>query len=177
MRSIFLILVACIVAGGAGYLAYRHFAQGGNQHLVTLPQGIRMNDLEGHAHTLDEWRGKLLLVNFWATWCGPCLHEIPELVKLQGQYAARGFQVVGPAVDDPDAVRGALAGLGIDYPVLITTEPEDMLKVMDTLDNSIGGLPFSLLVAPDGRIVKRQLGEFSFAELAALIEANLPKTP
>ncbi|MDB5987068.1 MAG: TlpA family protein disulfide reductase [Nevskia sp.] len=175
MRSILLIFVICAVAAAGGFLAYRHFAQPDDIAGKPLPAGIQMNDLDGKPHKLDDYRGKLLLINFWATWCGPCLHEIPELVKLQTQYGARGLQIVGPAVDDPDAVRAMLGTLGINYPVLVTTAPEDMIKTMEQLDNPVGGLPFSLLIGADGVIIKRQIGEFSAAELTQLVESQLPK--
>ena len=126
-------------------------------------------------HKLDEWHGKLLLLNFWATWCTPCLHEIPELVKLQKQYAARGLQIIGPAVDDPGAVRSMLGPLGINYPVLTGT-PDGMIDLMEKLGNGPGGLPFSVVVSPDGLLIDRHLGEFTPAELSKLIEQHLPES-
>ena len=174
MRTILLFLVICIVAAGGGFFAYRHFAHAGNVVGKPLPAGIQMNDLDGKPHALEEYRGKLLLLNFWATWCGPCLHEIPELVKLQTEFGPRGLQIVGPAVDDPDAVRGMLGTLGINYPVLITAEPATMIKTMEQLDNPVGGLPFSLLVGADGVIIRRQIGEFSAGELREMISTHLP---
>jgi thiol-disulfide isomerase/thioredoxin len=176
MRPILPVVVVCALAIGGGLFAYRHFApQGGDGAGKPLPTGIQMSDLDGHPHTLDEYRGKLLLINFWATWCGPCLHEIPQLAKLQTEFGARGLQIIGPAVDDPDAVRGMLATLAINYPVLVTKAPEEMIKTMDQLGNSVGGLPFSVLVGADGKIIKRQIGEFSAAELKELVESQLPK--
>ena len=115
----------------------------------------------------------MVILNFWATWCTPCLHEIPDLVKLQKQYAARGLQIVGPAVDDPDSVKSMLTPLGIDYPVL-TESPDVMIDLMEKLGNGPGGLPFSLLISPDGRIIRRQLGEFGTGELEGLVQKNLP---
>jgi thiol-disulfide isomerase/thioredoxin len=175
MRSIILIVIAGLIAAAAGYYFY-HYEHGAQSAVgEPLPAGLQpLSGLDGHPHDFEEWHGKLLLVNFWATWCTPCLHEIPDLVKLQKQYAARGLQIVGPAVDDPDAVRGMQGQLGIDYPVLTAT-PDAMIDVMEKLGNGPGGLPFSVLVGADGRILKRQLGEFPAGQLAQLIEAHLPQ--
>jgi thiol-disulfide isomerase/thioredoxin len=173
MRSIILIAVACIIAAAAGFGFYHYAHQGSRATSEPMPPGLKLNDLDGKPHTLDEWHGKLVLLNFWATWCTPCLHEIPDLVKLQKQYAARGLQIVGPAVDDPDSVKSMLTPLGIDYPVL-TESPDLMIDLMEKLGNGPGGLPFSLLVSPDGRIIRRQLGEFGSGELEGLIQKNLP---
>ncbi|GAC1635071.1 MAG: hypothetical protein NVS9B10_31180 [Nevskia sp.] len=144
--------------------------------LERLPAGLQFTDVDGKVHAVDEYRGKLLVINFWATWCGPCLHEIPALIKLQGDYGAKGFQLVGPAVDDPDEVRGQLKKLGFNYPVFVG-ESDAMLDLMTRLGNTSGALPFSVVVAPDGRILQRELGEFAPVELAGLIEETLAKKP
>jgi thiol-disulfide isomerase/thioredoxin len=172
MRSIFLIAVACVIAAGAGYGFYRYSHSTGPAD-EPLPPGLQLSGLDGHSHGFEEWHGKLLLVNFWATWCTPCLHEIPELVKLQKQYAAQGLQIVGPAVDDPDSVRSMLGPLGINYPVLTGT-PDAMIDLMEKLGNGPGGLPFSVLVSPEGRILDRQLGEFTPNQLSTLLQKHLP---
>ena len=139
-----------------------------------MPAGLKLADLDGRAFSLDDYKGKLLIVNFWATWCAPCLHEIPVLVKMQERYGAQGFQLVGPAVDDIEDARRAAPGLKFNYPVAVGT-PEAMLDLMTQLGNEQGGLPFSVLIGADGRVLERQLGEYSEVELAALIEKNLPR--
>jgi thiol-disulfide isomerase/thioredoxin len=177
MRSTLLIVVACVIAAAAGFGVYHYTRGGAGAEAVNqpLPQGVELTDLDGHSHGFQDWHGKLLLVNFWATWCTPCLHEIPELVKLQTQYAAQGLQVIGPAVDDPDSVRSMLKPLGINYPVLTGTT-DGMIDLMEKLGNGPGGLPFSVLVSPDGRIIERQLGEFTPAQLSELLGKHLPVT-
>jgi len=172
MRFTLLIIAAFIVATAAGYGFYRyeHPAPPADE---MLPAGLQLDGLDGHPHKFEEWRGKLLLVNFWATWCTPCLHEIPELVKLQRQYAAQGLQIVGPAVDDPDTVRSMLGPLGINYPVL-TGAPDAMIGLMEKLGNGPGGLPFSVVISADGHIVQRQIGEFTPHQLTEVVAGRLP---
>ncbi|MBX6420818.1 MAG: TlpA family protein disulfide reductase [Nevskia sp.] len=175
MRRVHFFIVAGLVAALAGYGAYRYAGQRGAPAIEQpLPADLQFTDLDGHAYRLDHWRGKLLLVNFWATWCTPCLHEIPQLVKLQKKFADRGLQIIGPAVDDPDSVRSMVRPLGIDYPVMTGT-PDDMIGIMEKLGNGPGGLPFSILVSPDGKILERRLGEFTPAELESLLRKYLPQ--
>lgn len=174
MRKTVLIVFACVVAAAAGFGVYKLVASGRAVD-EPLPPGLSFTDLDGREHRLDEWHGKLLLVNFWATWCTPCMHEIPELVKLQKQYGSRGLQIIGPAVDDPDAVRASLAALGIDYPVM-SGSVDNLTAMMEHLGNGVGALPFSIVVSPEGRLVGRHLGEFTPAELQALVDRHLPHT-
>lgn len=138
-----------------------------------LPPGLHLADLKGVNHPFTQWRGKLLLLNFWATWCAPCRAEIPLLIQMQQQYAARGLQIVGPAVDDPGLVAGALPRLGLDYPVLVG-DPDTLVKIMDQLGNGPGGLPFSVLISPKGMILERRVGAFDKDNLDQLIRAHLP---
>lgn len=187
-KSNLAIVAACVVALAAGVAVFllRPGAAPGADHAEPdigatpaaaneqVPAGIKLADLDGRAFTLDGYRGKLVIVNFWATWCAPCLHEIPVLVKMQERYGAKGFQLIGPAVDDIEEAKRAAPGLKFNYPVAVGT-PEDMLDLMTDLGNEQGGLPFSVVITPDGKILERQLGEYSEIELAALIEQNLPK--
>jgi len=187
---------ACVIAAAAGFGIY-HLQKPAQQATAaapapadnvtaaatpaaaqpeTAPLDVAFTDLDGKTHTLAEYKGKLVVVNFWATWCTPCLHEIPTLKKIQDDYGARGLQIVGPAVDDGDDVRKAAPGLAFNYPVF-TGAPEDMLDAMSRFGNSQGGLPFSVVIDGEGQIIARQLGEFSGVELAGLAEEHLPKQP
>ncbi|TAM11893.1 MAG: TlpA family protein disulfide reductase [Nevskiaceae bacterium] len=169
------VTVVVTVGGAFAWHEYAGHRPGAAATVSSAPLSadLRFTGLDGRTHTLGEWRGKLLLINFWATWCGPCREEIPFLTQAQQRYGAHGLQVIGPAVDDPAAVTREKATLGIGYPIMVGT-PESMMNLMETLGNERGGIPFSVLVAPDGRVLLRQLGEFKPAELEALIKHNLP---
>lgn len=177
MRRKLLAFLAVVALGVAATLLARHSYRpapagaDGRAAPGTLAADLRLPTLDGTERALSDWRGKLLLVNFWATWCTPCLHEIPMLVRFQQQYGDRGLQVIGPAVDDPDPVRTAVVPLRINYPVMIGDGAADG---MAALGDTLGALPYSVLISSDGEVLYRKHGEFSQEELQALVEKNLP---
>jgi len=177
MRNLVIGLVAAIIAAAAGYAAYRYWGPQNTSSLSgqSFPSMAGLTDLEGHPRTIKDWQGQLVLVNFWATWCGPCLKEIPDLAQAQDKYRDRGLQLIGPAVDDPENVKSMVASLKFNYPVLVDPSSDEMIKTMETLSNTVGGLPFSVLVGPDGKIIAEHLGPFTSEQLIALVEPNLPK--
>lgn len=134
---------------------------------------ITLRNLEGRDVALTEWKGKLLLVNFWATWCAPCRSEMPLLINAQKQYGARGLQIIGPALDDADSVKKMAADLKLNYPVMADYNSADAAMLL--LGNPEGGLPFSVLFDAQGRIVETMLGSLDAKELDALITAHLPQ--
>ncbi|WP_421793930.1 TlpA family protein disulfide reductase [Hydrocarboniphaga effusa] len=163
-----------VVAAAGGYGAYRYLASptvidepGGQAPAISLP------DLTGQPRTLAEFRGKLVLVNFWATWCTPCLKEIPMLIDMQTRFGEQGLQIVGPAMDTPEAVRNKAPQLGIPYPVLVGDA--EIVDAMQALGDTLGALPYSVLIDANGEIVFRKHGEFERDELEKLIESHLPK--
>ena len=121
----------------------------------TLP-GISLPDADGRVRQLTDWKGRPLLINFWATWCEPCRREIPLLRSLRHEHAAERLEVIGIAIDSPDAVRQYAAAGRIDYPVLIG-EQGGLAAAgafgMETV------LPFSVFADDTGRIVTLKVGE------------------
>ncbi len=120
-------------------------------------------NLRGEPISISRWNGDVVLLNFWATWCLPCRKEMPTLADLQGQYGERGFQVVGVAIDLPDAVAKFAASVGADYPQLIGRE--DAIAVADRYGNQYGALPYSVLMDRDGIVRFTKHGELSKEEL------------
>ena len=111
------------------------------------PQFAR-GDLQGHVFDLKALRGKIVLIDFWASWCPPCILEIPHLDKLQKQYGSRGFQVVGVAMDDSAATtKETMKKVPFDYPVV----PGD--AKFGNLYGGVLGLPLQYLVGADGKIL------------------------
>ena len=112
------------------------------------------------------WAGSPTLVNLWASWCGPCLKEMPELQAFANEQAANGMQVVGIALDDAASAKAMLGRLGITYPNLIDTPGPADAGVR--LGNPAGVMPFSVLVSADGRLLKTRIGPFEDkADIAA----------
>ncbi len=107
--------------------------------------------------------GKPLLVNVWASWCGPCVKEMPELERFSREQDANGVQVVGLALDTPEAVGEFLARVPVGYPIVLDTPGPADASVR--LGNARGLLPYSVLVGADGRIAKRKLGPFEAGEI------------
>ena len=129
---------------------------------------LRLPDLDGRATALPgAWPGRPLLVNVWATWCAPCLHELPELQRFARAQGAGGVQVVGIALDDPAQVRDFLTRVSVTYPILIDTPGRADAGVI--LGNPKGLLPYSVLIGADGRVLKRRIGPFEPGELDGFV--------
>ncbi len=150
-------------ATGAGVAWWRlqpHAVQGGAETAFWASQFEGPN---GEVVDLQAWRGKPLLVNFWATWCPPCVEELPLLNAFHRQHAAHGWQVLGLAVDQPNAVRRFMEKLPLDFPVgmagLAGTE------LSRALGNASGALPFTVVMGRDGTVRQRKLGKVDVSDL------------
>jgi thiol-disulfide isomerase/thioredoxin len=133
---------------------------------------VERPDVDGKSRALAEWRGKLVLVNFWASWCGPCREEMPLLDKTQQQLAAKGLQIVGIASDSAVATRDYLDTVPVHYPILID-DPAKGEALSETFGNDHDVLPYSVLIGADGRILARRAGNFTEATLEAWLAPYL----
>lgn len=120
-------------------------------------------DLEGRPRKLLEWRGQVLVCNFWATWCAPCREEIPILNSAYNRFAAKGVEIVGIGIDNVAKMREFSKELGIGYPILVAGA--EALNLMRNLGNTSGGLPFTVFLDRQGRLVHRKLGAIKASEL------------
>ena len=120
---------------------------------------------------MSEWQGKIRVINFWATWCPPCLKEIPEFIALQEQYATKGLQFIGIAIDDQDPVGEYLATIKINYPILISGDTG--IGLAHQLGNIVDAVPFTVVVNQQGQIIYRHQGEFSKEQILKIIEPLL----
>ena len=127
---------------------------------------LALDDLDGRRRALAEWRGRPTLVNFWATWCAPCLREMP-LLDARAK-ADPALAIVGIALDEPEAVRRFVRQLGVGYPVLLDLPGANDASV--ALGNRRGVLPYSVLLDADGTILAQEAGDFAdTAELEAFL--------
>jgi thiol-disulfide isomerase/thioredoxin len=119
----------------------------------------------GQVLEMSSWRGKPIVLNFWATWCPPCLKEMPEIDRFAKQFVAGGGQVLGLAVDNPSAVAAYLARTPVSYTIGLAGF--DGTELGRQLGNNNGGLPFTVVIHRNGRVAHRRLGETNFDELTA----------
>ena len=143
-------------------------------HAASLPTGMVLKDLDGRDVPLAQFEGRVVLFNFWATWCEPCKTEIPWLIELQEKYQSRGFTVVGIAMDEEgkDAVAPFVnqnrffydqTPRAINYPIVLGND-----SVAEKFGGVIG-FPTTVVVGKDGRKVKRVEGELSYEEMDKVI--------
>jgi len=186
LKKSLLVIIAVIAVIAATYLADRATRQPRTSVLKVATANsapapapdVTLKDLDGKDLSLAQYKGKVVLVNFWATWCEPCQVEIPWLIEIQQKYAAQGFTVLGIAMDEEGArvvtpwvqkerfdVNGSKSQM--NYPIVIGN---------DAAADKFGGLlgyPTSLLVTRDGKIVKRITGLISYDEITKSIESQL----
>lgn len=150
-----------------------HAAQATEPSAATLEQLFTtpFPDLAGREQQLDQWRGKPLVVNFWATWCPPCLQEMPAFSRLQEKHP--DVQFVGIAADSLENVRDFVAKNRLAYPLLVA--PDGGMALMTALGNMRSGLPFTVTLGTDGKVRHIRLGTLSEAETEAFIAELKPR--
>jgi len=127
-------------------------------------------DVQGKMRSSSEWDGKVLVVNFWATWCPPCVREIPHFIRLQQRYADKGLQFVGIAVDHPVAVKEFVNQININYPILVDTEDQSQaIAIAQKFGNHYGALPFTVIIDRQNMIIRRYPGELKPQTLEEII--------
>lgn len=170
-RRTFVVASACVAVGalaaGAALFRQRNSrVRDGEAVLATV-----LPDLDGRETPLAQWRGKVLIVNFWATWCAPCREEMPQFVAVQSRDGAKGVQFVGIAVDQIDKVRDYVKEVRINYPVLIGGF--GAIELSKTLGNALAALPFTIVLDKHGGVAHTQLGQLKSAQLDQLLASLL----
>lgn len=153
-------LVAAIAlsAAAAGFFAYRQasFSSSAEQAVAARLAELSLPDPAGKIQAISQWRGRILVLNFWATWCAPCREEIPGLVRIYKQYEPIGLQIVGIALDSASNVREYAKEIGINYPVVIGGI--ELIAMTAPLGNRASGLPFTIALDRSGKFVGSHLG-------------------
>lgn len=153
-----------IAAAAAGVgVAWRRWGPGSALDDPASLWRMRFARPEGGELAMADWRGQPLVLNFWATWCVPCIRELPALQRFAREYGGRGWRVLALAVDAPVPVLEFVARFKLELPVALAGT--DGLELMRELGNVQGGLPFSVAFDVGGRVRERKLGETSFDDL------------
>ena len=173
-------VAAAVAALGLGVLTLPRFMTGGLEPAASGAQGqsckaegaanlnLTLKDMHDADYKLSSLKGKVVLVNFWASWCAPCLAEIPEFIKVRDQLHGEGFEIVGISTDDtPQQLRDFAAKYKTNYPLLqVTGEAEEAY-------GPVFGLPTSILVGRDGSVCKRVFGPLSKEQLEKEVKSLL----
>lgn len=172
-----LIASLALLAAVAGFL----FANFQNQHPLADPGiipndniratdqllALTLPDAGAVSQALRQWRGKLLVVNFWATWCPPCREEMPGFSRMQTKLATNGVQFVGIAIDNADKVQEYSLQTPTTYPLLVGSPA--LMPIMAELGNISGGLPFTVIIGRDGTVRQTRLGLWKESALEAIL--------
>jgi len=131
-----------------------------NPSYAVEPPALELPDLQGQLHTLKEWQGNVIMLNFWASWCAPCQIEIKDFVKYQSDYADRNLQIVSIGIDKVDKLENVKRSLGINYPILLAKLETGILRQWGDR-RSI--LPYTVLINPQGEVIYAHTGIFNHA--------------
>jgi peroxiredoxin len=163
-----LFTLAVIVAAGAAYAGTdtgleKSAATSSKSPTVHAVNGKKANSLslmglDGMMHSLEDWKGKVVVLNFWATWCSPCLSEIPDFVAYQEQFKTRGLQIVGVGIDDEKKLRNVQRTLEINYPILVA-DPKKNDALIESWGNKSGIVPYSVVIDRNGRVAFAHQGQ------------------
>lgn len=181
MKAARLVILGGVVLGLAGtaLILDKHFSQplpnSGLENEVSHAalMAVSFPDLTGKPQSLGQWQGKLLVINFWATWCAPCREEMPALNRIHNKYAAKGVQIVGIAADSADKVLQFSNETVIGYPLLV--DQAGAMEFSRRLGNRFGLLPHTVVIGADGKPIFSKLGVIQEQEFEAIIVKNLPK--
>ena len=169
-RSLLFIALACVVAGY--YLAHRERSvKPLNVSDQPLAPDFSLTDIDKRDVELSAYHGKVVLLNFWATWCEPCRKEIPRFIEFQNQYGPKGLQVVGISLDDDSKpVYKFRDQFKVNYPIAMGTA-----KLAESYGGVLG-LPISFVIDPQGRILAKHIGAVDLSKIEQEIRRLLPSS-
>lgn len=176
--NFYTIVLICIAAAVAGFAISSRIQQSNleDQHSVTktrkAPNDIKrpefqLTDLGGNLRNIKEWDGKVILLNFWATWCPPCKKEIPAFIELQDKYGSSGFQIIGVAIDQPELVEAYSDSMGVNYPILVGED--EGIDITTQYGNRLNLLPYTVIIDRSSMIRFIKKGEVTKDEIEELI--------
>ena len=167
-KRLFYFIPLALVALAAGiWLAQTRYAPQAPAFSSAALWQLSFPDAQGHPQRLSQWRGKVLVLNFWASWCEPCREEIPDFVALRTHYQPEGVEFVGLAIDNSANVTQFLQHQPVNYPILIGEGAANNLARQ--LGNPSGALPYTIVLDRDGTVVLNHLGRLPRATLESAL--------
>jgi len=176
--------VLAIISAAGGYQLQQHLKTDTDKQIVivknpiapkdvigTKAENFSLNDVNGEQRSLSEWQGKIIVINFWATWCAPCREETPAFVELQQQYSKDGLQFIGVALQEAEEIRDFLKEFNVNYPALVGAD--DVIQIAKKLGNDIGALPYTVIIDRNGIISFTRRGPLLKSEAETVIQALL----
>jgi thiol-disulfide isomerase/thioredoxin len=173
--------IAALVAGSASWLALRPPARSSGPPELAAPEiapaailAMTFDEGPGRTRSLAEFSGEVVVVNFWATWCGPCRAEMPAFDRVAARWAGRGVRFVGLSSESPDVASGFGRSLGIRYP--LWTGGDRVGELSRRLGNRLGVLPHTAILLPGGRVSAQRVGPYTEEELDTALAKIAPKS-
>lgn len=182
-KQILLYFLVAVIALGAGSF-FRSLLSDAYQTELTGEESQRgakaileasLPDLQGENQAVSQWLGKVMVVNFWATWCTPCQEEIPEFIEAQKKYGDQGLIFVGIAIDQPDKVKMFSQEFGINYPVLVGSF--NTWSLLEAAGNRMSALPYTVVLNRSGEIADTYLGRVNLKKLEKTVTPLLKEQP
>ncbi len=181
-KSSWIFIIVAILGLGTGFVVQRWSTPAitvaqptpGKSEDVSTPTHrpeFSLQDIAGKQRQAKEWNGKVVMINFWATWCPPCRKEIPAFIELEQAYKAKGLAVVGIAIDTRQNVIDFVDPMGINYPVLIGDEKG--ISLAKAYGNRFGVLPYTVFIDRSGKIVTTHSSALTYAEAEKIIKPLL----
>ena len=194
-KEMLLVLCMMIAAGFAGFAMYKYVIAPQNEvNVIQLApiqtvektplsnqqsesknldlSALVVKDLAAKPVALDQWSGKILAINFWATWCPPCRKEIPLLIEMQSAYQDKNVQFLGIAMDEPKAVEKYMQTAGFNYPILIS-DLNETIRIGQAVDYNFIALPFTIFISADGTKTKAHTGELKKEQIEEILSQLL----